>query len=49
MTENDDKEFQNLETETPTEVYEEPDPNDPEILRLRREAGDPTAPAEDPQ
>jgi len=41
-----DKEFQDLETEAPTQEYVELDPNDPELLKLRREAGDPTAPAE---
>lgn len=42
-----DAPFQDLDTEAPEQVYVELDPNDPELLKLRREAGDPTAPAED--
>ncbi len=43
--------YQDLESEPgeSEQIYIEPNPNDPELLKLRREAGDPTAPVEDPQ
>lgn len=41
MTESNTQ-FQDLETEAKTGTYVDLDPNDPEILKLRREAGDPT-------
>lgn len=53
--ENDDKPFQDLGNDAPVDangneitapVYVDLDSDDPELLKLRREAGDPTAPAE---
>lgn len=42
-----DKPFQDLNEPVETEqVYVDLDPNDPELLKLRREAGDPSVPEE---
>lgn len=50
MTDHDnqstDKPFQDLDTEVKDGEYVDLDPNDPELLKLRREAGDPSVPPE---
>lgn len=43
-----DKPFQDLDEAPDNDgVYEDLNPDDPELLKLRREAGDPSAPPEE--